>query len=88
MEITEVGTCHRRKNKIVLIICDGNRDIKYLMRMNSPLKDLVRVYCAKWCVDIASVQFIWKAQRIAGDKTPADLGMANGNYIDVIHTSR
>ena len=88
MEIAKVGTCHRRKNKITLIVCDGKRDTKYLMRTTTTLKELVHLYCAEWSVDIASVQFIWNGQRIAGDKTPADLGMTNGNYIDVIHTSR
>ena len=61
----------------------GLDDVQFRMHSNAKLQKLFEVYASKNHLDMESMIFLFKGQRIQGDSTPSALGIRENDSIQV-----
>ncbi|KAK2643975.1 hypothetical protein Ddye_019170 [Dipteronia dyeriana] len=61
-----------------------SKEMFFTIKRHSPLKKLLVNYCEKTSLEYRTVHFLYDGDRFSHSKTPAQLGMEDGDTIDVM----
>eukprot|EP00897_Mesotaenium_endlicherianum_P000635 jgi/Mesen1/10572/ME000085S09903 len=62
---------------------DGN-EVFFRIKATATLQKLMKAYCERQSVDLASIAFLFDGRRLRPDQTPQDLEMEDGDEIDAM----
>lgn len=72
-------------NSVEIKVADQEgREILFRTKKDSPIEKMMNAYSKRQGVDKNSFRFLFDGQRIEASQTPRDLGMENGDMIDVV----
>jgi small ubiquitin-related modifier len=72
-------------NSIEIKVTDQEgREILFRTKRDSPIEKMMNAYSRRQGIDKNSFRFLFDGQRIEANQTPRDLGMENGDMIDVV----
>ena len=74
-------------NLKVVMAQDGN-EVYFKCKMTTPLQKLMHAFCHREGVSMSSVKFFFDNQRIMAEWTPSQLGMEDGDVIDVLREAQ
>ncbi|WIA18987.1 hypothetical protein OEZ85_003654 [Tetradesmus obliquus] len=60
----------------------NNEEVHFKVKLSTKLHKVFEAYNARKGVDPGAYRFVFEGNRIAGDKTPAELEMEDGDCID------
>lgn len=62
---------------------DGNV-VHFKAKITTPFRKLMTAYCDRQSVASESVVFLFEGERLRGEQTPQEVGMEDGDSIDVV----
>ncbi|XP_072950523.1 uncharacterized protein [Typha angustifolia] len=65
---------------------DGN-DLYFRINRSAQLRNLMNVYCKRQSLDFNSISFLLDGRKLHWDQTPDEVGMEDGNEIEVMSNS-
>jgi small ubiquitin-related modifier len=72
-------------NSIEIKVTDQEgREILFRTKRDSPIEKMMNAYSRRQGVDKTAFRFLFDGQRIEAAQTPKELGMENGDLIDVV----
>ncbi|KAJ3056446.1 Small ubiquitin- modifier 1 [Rhizophlyctis rosea] len=69
---------------ISLKVTSQDNEIFFKIKTKTPLKKLMQTYCERQGKQIDQVRFLFDGQRIQAEQTPDELGMEDGDSIEVM----
>ncbi|KAI9728079.1 MAG: hypothetical protein M1834_007795 [Cirrosporium novae-zelandiae] len=70
-------------DRINLTVNDNNNVIHFKVKQTTCLDKLMEAFCNKSGKALSEVRFLWEGERIIKGQTPRDLGLTNGDIIEV-----
>jgi small ubiquitin-related modifier len=68
----------------IKVVSQNGDAIAFALKKTTPLEMLMKSYCSKTGAQIQSLRFLYDGVRLSGKETPVDLGMENGDILDVV----
>lgn len=75
----------KQEANIINLVCKDQTgtEVHFKVKLHTKLEKVFAAYCAKKSIDVNSVRFVFDGSRVQKDQTPQDLGMDDGDTIDV-----
>lgn len=58
--------------------------VHFKAKVTTPFRKLMTAYCERQSVTSESVVFLFEGERLRGEQTPQEVGMEDGDSIDVV----
>eukprot|EP00966_Prymnesium_polylepis_P099907 2313002-Prymnesium_polylepis.1 len=65
------------------VVDDDAEETFYKLKPTTPLQNLMKAHCSRYGLRLTDVEFLVDEVQIAGTQTPADLGLEDGDVLDV-----